>query len=68
MKRIYYYQIIGKTDRYLPISCYVRATDMAEAKINFYIDEGCNIDSILRITKKQYDKAIAKQFPNKELR
>ncbi len=54
MKRQYYYQVLG-WNKYVPISHYVKAESMADAKIAFYCEtNGTDIKYIIRITKQQF--------------
>ena len=50
-----YYQIIGKNG-YIPKFYYTKAEGKAVAAQHFYIDAGDKIDSIIQITKKQYNE------------
>ena len=58
--RLKYYAIKGKKNRYIPIFYYVLAENVSSAKLKFYSSGGYEIDYILRITKKQYEKEQAK--------
>ena len=53
--RFNYYIVSGK-NRYVPKFFYTKAESVADAKLNFYIHSGDNINYVSRITKKKYDE------------
>lgn len=49
-----YYMIIGK-NKYIPITYYAKAANVAHAKQHFYLYAGDYIETVIPITKKRFN-------------
>lgn len=54
--RKYYYQVIGK-DKHILRHYFTCAQNKPDARINFYINMGDTVQSVIRISKKRYHEA-----------
>ena len=52
-KRMYYFQVVGK-NIYIPMCVKTKAESIPDAKINFYVAGGSDVNYVIRISKKQY--------------
>jgi hypothetical protein len=52
-----YYQVIGK-NKHVPVTYYGPAPNMATIKCHFYLHVGTDINTVLKISKKQYEKNL----------